>query len=249
MFDLSIKIEKPRASNSDPDAYRRFYEGGMTALAAVLAARLKRRVGVEGRPTRLPAPYPNDKRPKYVSASYPDQGGKLTKRGTIYYRNSAEFHRRVRGGTFDVSRGMWSSLSVVQGQRNARIVFRGRSPGQNPLYGTAKQYEALKAGGKKGARAQATIAKRAARGRQVSNALKAATIYKSKRVNVLDPTAEEIGATMDAVTTFLASRLGAQVDLDLRWYGDQPKSVLARAMFSALANPARAALLFRGPKA
>ena len=141
---------------------------------------------------------------KAISPRYPKVGGgRQVDSGAHLFKDSADFHRKqgVKGGSFNVSGGLWKGLTVKAGSRISMVMFRGRSEGQGMAY-------------KKGATAHRNEPhfrymkgkKRVvAKPKKVSNALKAATVLKSTRRALLTPTKGETEAVGKGVTAAIIS--------------------------------------------
>lgn len=132
-----------------------------------------------------------------ISPRYPKtSGGEPSASGAIWFKNSATYHQKqgVKAGSFNVSGGMWAGLKVKAG-RGALILFRGRSEGQGM---TATKGKAHKS--EPHWRVMKSTGKVKAKPKKIYNALKAATILKSLRINVLEPTADEVQAVGDGVS-------------------------------------------------
>ena len=145
---------------------------------------------------------------RYISPRYPVRAGyeKIDKTRSFMFSNSAAFHRSmgVRSGSFNVNRGsgMWSGLSVVVSSvKRSRILFRGRSEGQGMQWrmgGTPSgPYWRVNAKGVK-----------VAKPKKVSNSLKAWTVFKMGRVNILAPSTTEVSDLTRAVTAEAVGVIG-----------------------------------------
>lgn len=184
---LRVKIEAPKKIRDDPDAIAKWERSVPVAMASALAHEIRERVQGRGAPVRLHTPANNPNR--LVSPRYPGAGlGTLTRSGARAFRDDAAFRRAIgdRPGRFSPSSGMWDGSSVIsRGSRAAENRFRGRSEGQDPGFFRYKS------------------GRQRARGRKVSNALKAWTILEKTGVNVLELKDEELRAVEAALTESL----------------------------------------------
>lgn len=123
-----------------------------------------------------------------VSAKYPDKAvGKVGRAGAEWFEDSETYHRLngTRRGTYTTTGGMWSGLSVVVWSPTASdILFRGRSPGQDPRYLQGKSKPL-----------------------RVNNALKGATVLREHGVNVLALSSDELGGLNEGVRVAIAGAL------------------------------------------
>lgn len=185
---LKVKLEKPRAAKDDPEALRKWERSVPVAMAAALAQTLKERVQERGEPVR--GYTPSNPKGVLVSPRYPGaEAGTLTSSGARRFRDKSAA-RAAFGDTpghFSPSGGMWGGESVVQqGSRASEILFRGRSEGQDPAFFTYKS------------------GKRRARGRSISNALKAWTVLEKTGINILELQDGELAAVEQALTDTMA---------------------------------------------
>lgn len=194
--------------------------------AHVLAQRMRRRVFEEGKPVDLVTPYPADKRKRLISPRYPVQGYKVSDTEAWVFEDSAEFHRAMgtRLGTFFVSGGLARGMSVVTRRSGASIRFMGRSEGQ----GMANRSR----NGEPHFREMAD-GRVMARPRKVSNALKAATVLKSQKVNLLKPTVGEIQSVGEAFVLATLAAIPEVGGAKAEWAPPRVSS-LARAMHMAM---------------
>ena len=103
--------------------------------------------------------------------------------------------------TSSISGGMWRGLEVRgTGRDGAIISFRGSSIGGTGKSGRTKS-------GKK---------RRGATAARVKNTIKAATVWRNKRVNVLQPTTKEVAAMGAAAAVRAFDNVGATLGLDRR---------------------------------
>lgn len=207
---------------------------GVTA-AAVRGDRLARglwgvvrdRVVTRGETVQEPPQYPVGYR-RYVSPRYPRQPGGVevkTGSGAIRYLSSAAFHSKTRHGSYAVSGGMWAGAYVFGGEHVARVVYRGRSEGQDP---NVKYYKG---------RGRVVRAK----GKRVSNALKAWTVFEKHGVNALDVRVAEWRSLEEVVRELLSRGLDAALPVRLVWQG-RPISAEARRMLAGAGRTGEGAL-------
>lgn len=181
---LKVKIEYPRALKGDPDALRKWERSAPVAMATALGTEIRKRVEERGEPVRRHTP--DERRGYMVSPRYPGAGaGVLLQSGARMFALKSQFRQAIndRPGHFAPSGGMWDGTSTVgRGRSAAETLFRGRSEGQDPAIFTYKS------------------GKSKARGRSISNALKAWTVLQSTGVNVLELTEAEFTALGQAMT-------------------------------------------------
>lgn len=228
MIDLGVQvIIRRHPTGSTPRAN---LAGGITTG---LARQIRERVRERGKPVQAFTGYSrlgedNTTRkgePQYgytVSPAYPvpAAGARVSRTGKLAYRSSRDFHDKagVKAGTFDVSGGMWRGLTLeINGDRRGAIVFRGRSQGKDANTATEKQRAAAKGRGKKAARAREVIQRRMTRGRQISNALKAASIRRSLGVNLLSLQSGEFEAVGEATARIVKTGLDTGFSAVIAW--------------------------------
>uniref|UniRef100_A0A6M3KPE1 Tail protein n=1 Tax=viral metagenome TaxID=1070528 RepID=A0A6M3KPE1_9ZZZZ len=208
MIDLQVQHEtrrKPRRTNAL----------GELALAPGLARGVgelvEERVAEKGKPVQPFARYKSGV--MRVSPRYPIVAqGKQAESGAIIYPSGEAFHANTTRGGFSVSGGMWAGMTVLGHGDRARIVFRGRSEGQQAVYSKPR-----------------ADGSRTAKGRKVSNALKAATVLQSTAVNVLDNTPDERRAMAEAVEELTRRAVDAALPVVTTW-SPRPLSRAARAI-------------------
>lgn len=181
---IKVKIETPRRLKDDPEALRRWQQSAPVAMATALGTEIRKRVEERGEPTKRHTPA--ELRGFQVSPRYPGAGaGVLLRSGARLFGLKSEFRRAIndKPDHFAPSGGMWDGLSTVgRGARAAETLFRGRSEGQDPAVFTYKS------------------GKTKARGRSISNALKAWTVLEKTGVNLLELTDAEFAALGQAMT-------------------------------------------------
>lgn len=177
---------------------------GLHHMTYALAEEIQVRVFRRGEPVDPVTPYDKKQR-KLVSPRYP-VGASATatqgfESGVLVYKHSADFHDAlgVRDGTFDVAGGMRDGTAVHVQPEEGRMAFRGRSEGQDPNF---RKYAS---------------GKWKARGKKVSNALKAATVLKSKGVNVLKPTQVEAESLLGAMGQLGQQLFDSTMPVDIDW--------------------------------
>lgn len=153
-------------------------------------------------------------RNKAVSARYPDRAEGVTgKSGAEFFEDSASYHRAngTRPGSYSTTGGMWSGLSVmVLTPTLVRLLFRGRSEGQDPRF-----------------------IERQSRPIKVSNALKVWTVLEKHGVNVLALAESELAGIGVGIVQAIAG--GVAVALPVSWEGqDPPRGDLTEILGAAL---------------
>lgn len=198
MIDLTITLDMPTKA-PEPGAVMTQLPsaaGYARGLWTLVRARM-----LDGRPVDRFAGYA-DARARLVSPRYPRQsGGNETRSGAVRYDTSADMHARTRTGSFNVSGGMWSGATVTGHQNAARVVYRGRSEGQDP------NFFRYKSGRVK------------ARGKKASNALKAGSVLGVVAVNVLEVAPQEWADLDGAVDVALSHAVEAALPARLVWQG------------------------------
>lgn len=168
-----------------------------------------------------------------VAPNYPDRAtGRVGPSGAEWYPTAADYHRAnaTVPGSYATTGGMWSGLSaVVQGTRQASIMFRGRSTGRDPNF---RQTKKLAAKTRRSNRAGKSVA----RGLQINNAFKAWTVLEKHKVNVLALSEKEVEALAIAATYGVA--LGYGHDVPVQWERPLP-STLGEIIRQALAGGLR----------
>lgn len=151
-------------------------------------------------------------KPYIVSEAYAQKLG-LQERA---FRSSRDFHAKAgaKPGAANVTGGMWSGLQVRNyGQKQAVVDFGGSS------LGATSERTSTKSG------------RLRSKPRSVRNQLKAATVFRFSKVNVLEPTDAEEQAMVSAVSRwsqkFLEAQFGAQ-SANVANAGDQ--QLLAKIM-------------------
>lgn len=250
-----------RKKASQPNAINRVINGLAlgTAVESMIAIH-KRVTRGAGTATKAP-PYGSGNR--LVSPRYPHRGpgGKPTQGGAIWYPSSGDLHADTRPNSFDVSGGTWSGRAIEsRGERTAILAFRGRSEGQGMKLsarlnrGTAlrvfkrrKGAHTRKLGSKRDFKQGKTVVSREneepyfdANGqavpRKVSNALKAASVFRTKGVNMLELTQKEyVGIAEGAVEATFRGVLN-QSAAAIQATGAHPRSVLAMAIARKVAR-------------
>jgi|GEM_PF-2771160 len=202
-----IRVEFTRRTHGDERAMTEAINGLAPQVAATLARIIRRRVEDEGRPAQAAPSYRAVRSGYPVSPTYPVQPapradeGKVGRSGAAMWASSETFHRaaRVRRGSYSVSGGMWDGLTVqVATPTFARVFFRGRSQGQQVNWRSTK----------KG---------RVARGRRVSNALKASSVLRTTGVSLLSLTEGEFQELSAAATAWIARGVDAELWADAQW--------------------------------
>lgn len=203
---LEVRLETPKRLREDPEALARWERSAAIVMTRAVASQVRHRVEDLGQPAD---PYrgPDDSfKGVLVSPRYPGVSGrKASRSGAVAFATHAAMYSALgaKSGAFSPSGGMWDGLSVrrpklTQGQAS----FRGRSEGQDPAFFTY-------ASGKK-----------KARGRKVSNALKAWSVLQSTGINLLAITEAEFAAIESAVVAEVAQRgvaaLGFAAQVKLR---------------------------------
>jgi len=233
-LDLVVVVSKRKAATKGAVERTPFARGMASALAREVRARVATRGDTvqpfESFSTRGEGSTYANGAPRLgfrVSPAYPAAaGGKPTRSGALAFSSSAAFHRSAGAlaGRFNVTGGMWRGLGLLmRGENGAAIVFLGRSQGANPNDATAKQRERRGLGGAAGRKTEAAISRRLARGRQIPNALKAASLRQSINVNVLSVKSEEVGSMSAAATELVRQGVDAELPIAVDW--DRPSSL------------------------
>lgn len=156
-----------------------------------------------------------------ASARYRDrrvrrQIGGETLAGAKVFESSEAMHRAAgtKGGSYNVSGGMWDGLTVIVRGRSASVQFRGRSEGQgiaNQRRGDEPYFKVQKA--RRGVAGGRIIVPR-----KVSNATKAATVLRSHGLNILEVSAHELESLASGLTESVIRRIpslgGVKVELE-----------------------------------
>ena len=133
--------------------------------------------------------------------------------GYVVFASSDELHRSTRAGSFNVTGGMWSGLTVVGMVREAKVSFRYRSVGQEPFSRKTKRRG------------------RHVKGLKVSNALKAGTVLNKRHVNLLAPKHSELMGLTDGIAWVHAKKQLATVGhFKVNWTSVPSLSPLAQAI-------------------
>jgi hypothetical protein len=186
---LDVLVEYPRGMKAWPDLMAKAADSLALATVQTLAAQIKARIQGRGDLAgQVIDGYDDRHRPKWVDGKYSPGGpAPVGDAGARAYATGAVFARAIGANPrkFSPSGGMWSGLSVVLMRLDtARIMFRGRSRGQDPRWRD----------------------KRSA-GVKENNALKAWTVFAKKKVNILAPSELEIEGAQALAVTRLASAL------------------------------------------
>lgn len=230
-----------------------------TAVESMIAIHHRVTKGA-GTATKAP-PYGSGNR--LVSPRYPHRGpgGKETRGGAIWYPTSGDFHADTRPNSFDVSSGMWNGRAIEsKGERTAILAFRGRSEGQGMKLsarlnrGTAlrvfkrrKGAHTRKLGSNRAFKQGKEIVSREneepyfdANGkavpRKVSNALKAASVFGTKGVNLLELTQKEYVSIAEGAVEATFRGVMKQSSAEIQATGANPRSVLAMAIARRVAR-------------
>lgn len=184
---IEVRVRYTKAAQADPSLMAKLQQS--MVLAEAVAKRLSVRVVQQGRTATPAKPYGTGNKRYSINDAYAQALGITAKR----FRNSQEFHNLVgaKPGTFRVSGGMWAGLQVRNVGGSAAVVdFAGSS------IGSARQSTKTATG-----RQRKTPVK-------VRNQSKAATVFLSSGVNVLQPTALEEEALLAGVTRWSQQILG-----------------------------------------
>lgn len=169
---IVVTVRHTKAAQGDPALLERLRQP--MALGIEAARRVKERVSLQGQTATTARPYQADKlKGAYVvSDAYAAKVGA----GQTRFRGSAAFHAAagVRSGSFRVSGAMWQGLQVRNSGADAVVIdFEGSSLG-------ARRQSTKTAGGRQRSRPV-----------QIRNQLKAGTVFRFSRVNVVQPTPAE----------------------------------------------------------
>lgn len=199
MFGVKVEYSRKLLANHGPEIASQIGEMA-TALPAALSASIRARVQGRGDLAGQAFPgwasKPGNARPDELtfdaSHKYPDKAqGVVKDAGAEWFDSAKAYHAEnaTRPGSYNVTGGMWSGLSVVVwSPTSASILFRGRSDGQDPRY----------VSGKKGKKSKPL---------KVLNGLKAATVLRSHGVNVLAISEQELAGILSGVQTSIAAGL------------------------------------------
>ena len=141
--------------------------------------------------------------------------------GVQIWNSNKHFHSTTRPGSFNVSGGMWSGMSIyTNGINMARIRFMGRSQGYTLEWKTKKGSAIRRTiNGKK-----VTIGRRkdrqVPRKRKIPNALKAWSIFDNTRVHVIEYSRSEMDALREFWDVWLMSTLDAVFNGQIEWRSD-----------------------------
>lgn len=231
---FDVKLEISRAAVARGYTVERALADAAPALARGLSRDVRERVQQRGDLAGQGFPGWRQWTPRRyaVSPRYPDGvQGEVGPSGAEWFKSRAEYHR-MRGtepGTYSVSGGMWAGLSVViDGPYRVSIRFRGRSEGADPNFTRKKTRTrrvgapakpsggtpsgGLPAGGEvpKKPRQPRIISTGPIRVRplKVNNSLKAWTILRAHRVNVLALAEAELERLALDMTNRLAHGVG-----------------------------------------
>lgn len=153
--------------------------------------------------------------PYYVSGRYPVPfPGQPSRSGAAIFKSSAEMHRAAgtRPGSYNVSGGMWSGLTLMALTPTlVRLLFRGRSEGQDPRFLNGKS-----------------------RPIKVSNALKVWTVLEKHGVNVLQISEDELARMGNGTVQAIAASV--EIDLPVEWSGQAPPHASTADILSAAIN-------------
>ena len=166
-------------------------------LSGVVARHIKNRVKNRGDLKGHEKEYSKKKKPFSVPPKYQKEAGVSKNR----FKNTHELHKAagVKKGTYDVTGGMWRNNPRVRnyGSMGEAVIEFVRS--------------SLSSRGKRNKKGKLVDKK-------VRNALKAAAIFRSHRVNVIAPTANEESAMLSGITwkahTSLREIFGLKEGLD-----------------------------------
>jgi hypothetical protein len=184
---VKIEFTKKAALAGDPvGTWRR--AGGV--VAAALAKRIRERVTKRGNLAGQAFSGYSGKHPRFVNPRYPIPGGEISGSGLKVYESSHVMHKRAgtRHGSFRVTGGMWGGLSVGVTGKSSVIRFRGKSHGQE-VRTLIRKTKRFRGGARQG---RVSLAK-------PSNALKAASIWRSLKINPLALSTYEVGAIAEGV--------------------------------------------------
>jgi len=219
---IDVKVEMSKKLRDSGADVEQTMDELAPAISKALAVAIRGRVAERG--DLAGQAFPGyDARGSYpVSGRYPHGGmmpliiaikGKRPKAPDAkWFRNSVEFHQGVVPGSYYVSGGMWSGLTVmVRTPTLVQLLFRGRSEGQDPRFINGQS-----------------------RPLKVSNALKAWTVLTKHGVNVLQISEAELAAVGNGSVQAIASGIGR--DLPVEWQGEAPPHASVTAILSVAIN-------------
>lgn len=218
-MSLTVKLEarQSRSGNRARISVAAVLSSTPTGAAYGLAGEVQRRVFQRGRPVdRVPSH--DGTGAKLVSPRYPGaERGKEGATGVRIFPSGQAFQQSMgaRRGSYNVSGGLAEGMTVVTYGKRAYVQFRGRSEGQEP------NFRKLKRG---------TVAK----GRKVSNALKAATVLKAHGVNLLKVRSDELEALAIAVQTAVRDAVPAIGGYKIEWASGTQGRSSARRILAAI---------------
>lgn len=206
-----IKLEFSRASHAQRGGAAGVYRRSGGLILQVLGDRIKKRVSKRGDVAGQPvAAYPTGP-PIAVNPNYPVSGGKVREDGLRVFESSRELHRTTRLGTFWVTGGMWSGMSVVVGTKTSVIRFRGRSHGQESKVLRYRFRERV------GGKALFDVARRSRA--KIPNARKAAAVFTSRGISLLALSQQELGSLTGALLAAVVRSTVAVGPAAVTWQG------------------------------
>lgn len=217
-----IKIEFQRSALGARGGARAVYKRTGGTILQVLGATIKKRVTKRGDLAGQPvAAYPTGP-PIAVNDRYPISGGELRDEGGKFrvFKSSRELHRTTRLGSFWVTGGMWGGFSVVVGPKTSQLRFRGRSHGQQSRilrFAFAERVDRNEGPGLVGGRATFRVARRSRA--KISNALKAASVFRSRGVSLLAISQQELASLTEGLIAGTVRAITAVGPAAVEWKG------------------------------
>lgn len=210
MFELELKMELGKKLRDSGATVDQVMDELAPAIGSALALAIRGRVAEHGDLAGQRFPGYSTKKGFAVSGRYPaGMPGKEGPSGAEFLPSSADFHAGVTPGSYNVSGGMWSGLTMmVLTPTLVRLLFRGRSEGQDPRFRNGKS-----------------------RPIKVSNALKAWTVMDKHGVNLLALSEQELDRIGIGVTRAVA--MGVGNELPVEWEGQGPPRASVSAILSA----------------
>jgi len=249
MHTVDLHVSKAYKSPERAEVLRKLQKP--MGVAQALADAIRERVAVEANPAReagqaghVRRPYESRARGFLVHEDYMRRLGLGDKPGR--FASSAEFHKAagIRPGTYKATSGLWSSLYVRNwGGKGAIIDFRGRSLGRRINWTKTREeiaklkadrLEMLSSKRKKNGELTGSAKKkieqvksgewesRYRKPAMVRNQIKAASIFKAHRLNILAPDAREM-RTMEAAFADAGLRSIAEL------FGQDPSKIATTA--------------------
>lgn len=212
---ISVQVRYTKKAQADASLMARLRQPMVLgeAMAQVVAARVQRRGDLATAAKPYAGEVSRNGKPRRFSIS--EEYARLTGVQETRFRSSADFHQAasVRPNTFRVSGGMWSGLQVRNyGSDGVVIDFTGSS------IGGARQSEKTKTG------------RQRSRPVKVRNQDKAARVFRSSQVNVIQPKESEQEACGAAVCRWSQQMLGRILGAEVGAFASSADPTLLRTI-------------------